>query len=84
MIVPITKGSPNASSVRLILPVSSDHIVPAVNVLIHFLHDSGLFARGGDSQGEYSPDDEPGEWTSRSGSVSTMTSLREKVFRLGR
>ncbi|WP_158245731.1 MULTISPECIES: hypothetical protein [unclassified Pseudomonas] len=33
---------------RLILPVSSDHIVPAVHVLIHFLHGSGLFARGGD------------------------------------
>jgi len=48
VIIPITKGSPNASSMRLILPVSSDHIVPTVHVLIHFLHGSGLFARGGD------------------------------------
>ncbi|TFB36434.1 hypothetical protein [Pseudomonas sp. F01002] len=48
MIIPITKGSPNASSVRLILPVSSDRIVPAVHVLIHFLQGSGLFVRGGD------------------------------------
>lgn len=46
MIIPITKGSPDASSMRLILPVFSDHIVQAVHVLFHFLHDSGLFVRG--------------------------------------
>lgn len=33
---------------RFILPVFSDHIVQAVHVLIHFLHNFGLFVRGGD------------------------------------